>query len=220
MTNPSRLTGSVPFEMRDRLHVPRERYFNREFFELEKRYLWPRVWQMACRLEEVPEPGDYVEYEISDQSIIVVRQPDRSVKAFYNACRHRATELVQGRGPPARRADRLSLPWLAVEPGWQQLLRLWRGGVRGRMHAARRSASAGVQGGHLGWMRVDQHGPQLPTAARSSFPRYRATRGIRGRKSAGLLVERNHNQRQLEDSSRSVPRGLPRHGHPSPAHDG
>ena len=98
MTNPSRLTGSVPFEMRDPLHVPRERYFNREFFELEKRYLWPRVWQMACRLEEIPEPGDFVEYEICDQSIIVVRQRDRSVKAFYNACRHRATQLCKGSG--------------------------------------------------------------------------------------------------------------------------
>jgi nitrite reductase/ring-hydroxylating ferredoxin subunit len=88
----------VPFAMHDSLHVPRERYFDREFFELEKEYLWPRVWQMACRLEEIPEPGDFVEYEICDQSIIVVRQPDRSVKAFHNTCRHRATQLCKGSG--------------------------------------------------------------------------------------------------------------------------
>jgi nitrite reductase/ring-hydroxylating ferredoxin subunit len=53
---------------------------------------------MACRLEEIPQPGDFVEYEILDQSILVVRQPDMSVKAFYNACRHRATELCKGSG--------------------------------------------------------------------------------------------------------------------------
>lgn len=88
----------VPFAMRDRLHVPRERYFDREFYELEKEHLWPRVWQMACREEEIPQPGDFVEYEICDQSILVVRQPDRSVKAFYNACRHRGTELCKGSG--------------------------------------------------------------------------------------------------------------------------
>jgi phenylpropionate dioxygenase-like ring-hydroxylating dioxygenase large terminal subunit len=93
-----RVTSDVPFAMRDPLHVPRERYFDREFFELEKEYLWPRVWQMACRLEEIPNPGDFVEYEICDQSIIVVRQPDRSVKAFHNACRHRATQLCKGSG--------------------------------------------------------------------------------------------------------------------------
>jgi phenylpropionate dioxygenase-like ring-hydroxylating dioxygenase large terminal subunit len=88
----------VPFAMRDPLHVPRERYYDREFFELEKQYLWPRVWQMACRLEEIPQPGDFVEYEICDQSILVVRQADHSVKAFYNVCPHRATQLCNGSG--------------------------------------------------------------------------------------------------------------------------
>lgn len=88
----------VPFAMSDPLRVPRERYFDRGFFELEKQRLWPRVWQMACRLEEIPDPGDFVEYEICDQSILLVRQEDHSVKAFYNACRHRATELCKGSG--------------------------------------------------------------------------------------------------------------------------
>ena len=84
--------------MRSPLHVPRERYFDREFYELEKQHLWPRVWQMACRLEEIPKPGDWVEYEICDQSIVVVRQHDHSVKAFYNVCPHRATQLCSGSG--------------------------------------------------------------------------------------------------------------------------
>ena len=91
-------TAQVPFAMADPLRVPRERYFDRDFYELEKQRLWPRVWQMACRLEEIPQPGDFVEYEICDQSVFVVRQPDRSVKAFFNACRHRATELCKGSG--------------------------------------------------------------------------------------------------------------------------
>ncbi|PAK28069.1 (2Fe-2S)-binding protein [Streptomyces sp. alain-838] len=84
--------------MRDRLHVPRERYVDRGFYDLEKRKLWARTWQMACRLEEIPEPNDFVEYEICDQSILLVRQRDGSVKAFHNACRHRATQLEKGAG--------------------------------------------------------------------------------------------------------------------------
>lgn len=95
---PTTAPGDVPFAIDDPLFVPRERYLDRRFFELEKERLWPRAWQMACRLEEIPEPGDFVEYEICDQSILVVRQDDRSVKAFYNACRHRATELCKGSG--------------------------------------------------------------------------------------------------------------------------
>lgn len=88
----------VHFPMRDRLHVPRERYFDRGFYELEQRKLWSRTWQMACRLEEIPEPHDFVEYEICGWSILLVRQPDRSVRALHNACRHRATQLEKGSG--------------------------------------------------------------------------------------------------------------------------
>lgn len=91
-------TLQVPFAMRSPLRVPRERYYDRDFYQLEKERLWPRVWQMACRLEEIPRAGDFVEYEICDQSIILVRQQDMSIKAFYNACRHRATALCRGSG--------------------------------------------------------------------------------------------------------------------------
>jgi nitrite reductase/ring-hydroxylating ferredoxin subunit len=96
--SPTRSARNVPHAMGDPRFVPRERYYDREFFELEKERLWPRVWQMACREEEIPEPGDFVEYEICGQSILLVRQRDRSVKAFHNACRHRATELCKGSG--------------------------------------------------------------------------------------------------------------------------
>ena len=59
---------------------------------------WPRVWQMACRLEEIPKPGDFVEYEILDESIIVVRVDADTVRAYHNACRHRGVKLVEGNG--------------------------------------------------------------------------------------------------------------------------
>ncbi|HMD46462.1 MAG TPA: aromatic ring-hydroxylating dioxygenase subunit alpha [Acidimicrobiales bacterium] len=95
-----RLNGSRvnAHPMRDRLHVPRERYYDREFFELEKERLWRHTWQMACRLEEIPEVGDFTEYVICDQSILLVRESDDQIRAFYNACPHRATELLKGSG--------------------------------------------------------------------------------------------------------------------------
>ncbi len=88
----------VPFAITDPNFVPRERYFSREFFELEKEYLWPRSWLMAARAEEIPNPGDFVEFEVAGNSILIVRQRDGSVKALHNACRHRATELAKGCG--------------------------------------------------------------------------------------------------------------------------
>jgi phenylpropionate dioxygenase-like ring-hydroxylating dioxygenase large terminal subunit len=78
--------------------IPKERYYDPEFFRLEAEQLWPRVWQMACRLEEIPNQHDFVEYEILDQSVIVVRGDDMVVRAFHNTCRHRGVRLVEGRG--------------------------------------------------------------------------------------------------------------------------
>ena len=79
----------------------KERYYDPDFFRLEAEQLWPRVWQMACRLEEIPAPGDFVEYEILDQSVIVLRTDDMDVVAFQNACRHRGVKVVEGRGSAA-----------------------------------------------------------------------------------------------------------------------
>jgi len=35
--------------------VPKADILDRRFHELEKEHLWPKVWQIACRLEEIPE---------------------------------------------------------------------------------------------------------------------------------------------------------------------
>jgi len=91
----------VPFRVTDPELIPTERYYDEEFFRLEKEKLWPHVWQMACRLEEIPNVGDYVEYTILDKSVIVVNTKN-GVKAFHNACRHRGVRLATGPGNCAR----------------------------------------------------------------------------------------------------------------------
>jgi phenylpropionate dioxygenase-like ring-hydroxylating dioxygenase large terminal subunit len=88
----------VPYAMvySDRAH--KERYFDPDFYRMEVEMLWSRTWQMACRLEEIPRPRDFAEYEIFDQSVVVVRTADLGVRAFQNACRHRGVKVVEGRG--------------------------------------------------------------------------------------------------------------------------
>ena len=78
--------------------IPRSRYLSRDFLQLEMEKLWPRVWQIACLEQEIPNAGDYAEYQIGRESIIVVRQQDGSVRAHYNSCLHRGTRLVSGCG--------------------------------------------------------------------------------------------------------------------------
>ncbi len=96
-TFPAPKTGEVPFKVTHPKRIPAQRYYDQTFSELERELLWPRVWQMACRLEEIPEVGDWVEYKNLDKSVIVVRTK-AGVKAFHNACRHRGVKLADGHG--------------------------------------------------------------------------------------------------------------------------
>lgn len=89
---------AVPHAMTVRDRAPKERYYDPEFYRLEAENLWSRVWQMACRLDEIPQADDFAEYEILDQSVIVVRAADGSVRAFQNACRHRGVRVAEGHG--------------------------------------------------------------------------------------------------------------------------
>ncbi|MDZ4826686.1 MAG: aromatic ring-hydroxylating dioxygenase subunit alpha [Actinomycetota bacterium] len=73
--------------------VDRARYYSYEWHRLEVERLWRRVWQMACREEEIPEAGDHVVYDIVDDSLIVVRAPDGAIRAYHNSCLHRGTRL-------------------------------------------------------------------------------------------------------------------------------
>jgi phenylpropionate dioxygenase-like ring-hydroxylating dioxygenase large terminal subunit len=88
----------VPYAMEYPDRAPKERYFDPDFYQMEVELLWPRVWQMACRLEEIPQPHDFAEYQILDQSVVVVRTDDMGVQGFQNACRHRGVKIVEGRG--------------------------------------------------------------------------------------------------------------------------
>jgi phenylpropionate dioxygenase-like ring-hydroxylating dioxygenase large terminal subunit len=69
-------------------------FVDRSFHELEKERLWKRVWQMACRENDIPEVGDRIVYDIVDQSIVLVRSAPDEIKAFHNTCMHRGTRLV------------------------------------------------------------------------------------------------------------------------------
>jgi len=78
--------------------LPVEPFVSREYAEAEADKLWPKVWQAACRVEEIPKVGDFVTYDIVDESIIVVRTAPDTISAYYNVCQHRGRRLTKGCG--------------------------------------------------------------------------------------------------------------------------
>jgi phenylpropionate dioxygenase-like ring-hydroxylating dioxygenase large terminal subunit len=89
------------------------RYTDLEFARLEHEKLWKKVWQVAARLDEIPEPGDRTVYEIGEQSVIVLRVDADTIKVFNNACPHRGTALADG--PGCFEHDRIICPF----HGWR-----------------------------------------------------------------------------------------------------
>ncbi len=89
--------AEIPFKVTDPERIPTPRYYDADFYKLECEQLWPHVWQMACRLEQIPNVGDWIEYANLGRSVLVVRTRD-GVKAYNNACRHRGVQLASGHG--------------------------------------------------------------------------------------------------------------------------
>ncbi len=75
-----------------------DRYTSQEWHQAEVKNVWQKVWQVACRLEEIPEIGDYVVYDIVDDSLIITRTSENEVHAYFNACLHRGNALCLENG--------------------------------------------------------------------------------------------------------------------------
>jgi len=78
--------------------ISKDDYLSHKFADLERRELWPKVWQIVGREEELPRIGDYLTYDVGSESIIVVRASEGEIKGFFNVCLHRGRRLMEGCG--------------------------------------------------------------------------------------------------------------------------
>ena len=78
--------------------IKKQCYLDPQFLEVEKDHIFKKSWQFVCHIEKLRNPGDYVTTDVQGQSILVTRNDDGELKAFYNVCKHRAHELLKGEG--------------------------------------------------------------------------------------------------------------------------
>jgi len=79
--------------------LPAFTYYDRDWFELEKRHIFRHSWRCVGHVGSIPGDGDYLTDSIVDQPVFVLRCHDGSIRAFHNACRHRAhLLLIEARG--------------------------------------------------------------------------------------------------------------------------
>lgn len=78
--------------------MPARWYTEPEFLTLEAEKIFYKTWQPVGRVEDVLRAGDFFSCEVLDQPLVIVRNTDGELRAFYNVCPHRAAVVAHGRG--------------------------------------------------------------------------------------------------------------------------
>jgi carnitine monooxygenase subunit len=78
--------------------LPGHYYFDPGIFELEKRKVFHHSWQYVGHASMLREPGSYITRSILDQSVLLLRDREGEIRAFFNVCQHRAHQLLKGEG--------------------------------------------------------------------------------------------------------------------------
>ena len=64
---PEVLLREYPPPYSDNQEISVDRYLSQEWHDREVEHVWRKVWQMACRLEEIQEVGDHIIYEVANE---------------------------------------------------------------------------------------------------------------------------------------------------------
>lgn len=75
--------------------LPTPWYRSPDIFQIEKERIFCREWLTVCREEELPGPGDSQVLDVLGESILLVRNRENRIRAFYNVCRHRGARLCR-----------------------------------------------------------------------------------------------------------------------------
>ena len=78
--------------------LPSRLYLDESIYEQEKQKIFYCNWHYAGHLSQLNKPGDYLTATVADESIFIVRGQDDTLRGFYNVCRHRAHQLLEGSG--------------------------------------------------------------------------------------------------------------------------
>jgi Rieske 2Fe-2S family protein len=86
--------------------LPAQWYFDPAHHALELQRIWYRNWIYLCRADSIAEPGSFRTFTLGTQPLLVLRDEQGALRAFYNTCRHRGAMLCSA---PAGRLSGSSL---------------------------------------------------------------------------------------------------------------
>lgn len=80
----------------DRRGLPAWSYHSKALFELEREKVFLTHWQVVGHVSDIPNPGDWLSFDLLGERAVVMRGKDGVIRAFHNLCRHRGARVVDG----------------------------------------------------------------------------------------------------------------------------
>ena len=78
--------------------LPPALYTSDEFFDFERDAVFGHDWLCVGRVDQIPNPGDYLTITLVDEPLIVTRHKDGSIRVLSAVCRHRGMVVAEGSG--------------------------------------------------------------------------------------------------------------------------
>jgi Rieske 2Fe-2S family protein len=75
--------------------MPGEYYTSPAILAEETVRIFTRQWHCVARASSLAHPGDWIQRSIAGESLIVLRDRNGDIRAFYNVCRHRGTRICR-----------------------------------------------------------------------------------------------------------------------------
>lgn len=73
-------------------------YQSADVLRAERKLIFSTTWQLVGHTAQVSNAGDYFTADIVGEPIIVLRDQDQTLRAFFNVCRHRGGPVAKGAG--------------------------------------------------------------------------------------------------------------------------
>ncbi len=73
--------------------LDQEFYTNDDIFDIDLKNIFYKQWVFVGHISRIPNYGDYFLFNIGKESIIIIRNKDKNIYAYYNVCRHRGSQI-------------------------------------------------------------------------------------------------------------------------------
>lgn len=91
--------------------LPPQLYWHADVWALEVEQIFRKEWLCVARVEQVPEPGDWLVVDLIGEPLVITRDRAGALHALSRICRHRNMDLLHGATERKGHGNQLQCPY-------------------------------------------------------------------------------------------------------------